>query len=182
MSFGGQADAGPLADGRRNSDTAAEVQCSNPLGHHPLIEFCLHVSQAYSSGHMMLIQTLPALRHIQVRGMCGTLTWSQHDDFTTPEGDVESGISSFASKMTLGGCMPPLGVSPDPCVTYPQRRQQAGSVCGVIQSGVFQVRVGVRDRGDFALVSEKLTFHFLWLMLNVFGIIYVIITLRLNYL
>nr|XP_023660300.1 SCO-spondin [Paramormyrops kingsleyae] len=99
-------------------------------------------------GPYALVTLQPGFAH-KVRGLCGTLTWSQHDDFTTPEGDIESGVSSFASKMTLGGCMPPLGVSPDPCVTYPQKRQQAGSVCGIIQSGVFQPCHDVVERDPY---------------------------------
>lgn len=74
-----------------------------------------------------------------MRGLCGTLTWSQHDDFTTPEGDVENSVSSFAQKFTSGHCSVPSGAPPDPCSTYTQTRHYAESVCSVIHSSVFQV-------------------------------------------
>lgn len=76
---------------------------------------------------------------LKVRGLCGTLTWNQHDDFTTPEGDVESSVASFAGKYTTEHCAVPSGAPPDPCTTYTQRRQYAETVCSVIHGPVFQV-------------------------------------------
>lgn len=76
---------------------------------------------------------------LKVRGLCGTLTWNQHDDFTTPEGDVENSVSSFAGKFTTEHCSLPRGAPPDPCTTHTQRRQYAETVCSVIHSPVFQV-------------------------------------------
>lgn len=75
----------------------------------------------------------------KVRGLCGTLTWNQHDDFITPEGDVENSVSSFAAKFTRGQCSLPQGTPPDPCTTYTQRKQYAETLCSVIHSPVFQV-------------------------------------------
>lgn len=75
----------------------------------------------------------------QVRGLCGTLTWNQHDDFTTPEGDVENSVSSFVGKFTSEHCSPPGGPPPDSCTTYTQRRYYAETVCSIIHSPVFQV-------------------------------------------
>lgn len=74
-----------------------------------------------------------------MRGLCGTLTWNQHDDFTTPEGDVESSVASFVGKFTTEHCAVPRGAPPDPCTTYTQRRQYAETVCSVIHGPVFQV-------------------------------------------
>ena len=74
-----------------------------------------------------------------MRGLCGTLTWNQHDDFTTPEGDVENSVSLFVSKFTTEHCAIPKGAPPDPCTTYTQRRPYAETVCSVIHSPVFQV-------------------------------------------
>ncbi|KAJ8374864.1 hypothetical protein SKAU_G00054440 [Synaphobranchus kaupii] len=88
-------------------------------------------------GSFSLVTLQPGFAH-KVRGLCGTLTWSQHDDFTTREGDVESSVSSFASKFTTADCLPPRGVAPDPCGTYTQRRQHAEAICGIIHSSVFQ--------------------------------------------
>ncbi len=84
----------------------------------------------------------------QVRGLCGTLTWSQRDDFTTPEGDVENSVTSFAAKFRTDSCPLPSAVTSDPCGTHTQRRQHAESVCSVIHSAVFQVSsVGSRSSG-----------------------------------
>lgn len=77
----------------------------------------------------------------KVRGLCGTLTWSQHDDFTTPEGDVENNVLSFAEKFTSEPCTLPGGTPADPCSTYTQSRIYAQTVCAVIHSSVFQVSV-----------------------------------------
>lgn len=74
-----------------------------------------------------------------MRGLCGTLTWNQHDDFTTPEGDIENSVTSFVTKFILGSCFLPSPVMSDPCNTYTQRREYAESVCAVIHSPVFQV-------------------------------------------
>lgn len=76
---------------------------------------------------------------VKVRGLCGTLNWNQYDDFTTPEGDVENGVLSFARKFTSEKCRLPGGATPDPCTTYTQRRYYAETVCSVIHSPVFQV-------------------------------------------
>uniref|UniRef100_A0A8K9UVC9 SCO-spondin n=1 Tax=Oncorhynchus mykiss TaxID=8022 RepID=A0A8K9UVC9_ONCMY len=93
-------------------------------------------------GPLALITLQPGFAH-KIRGLCGTLTWNQHDDFTTPEGDVENTVSSFAAKFTTGDCLPPQDAPPDPCGSYSQRRQYAESVCSVIHSPVFQVCVCV---------------------------------------
>lgn len=77
---------------------------------------------------------------LKVRGLCGTLTWNQHDDFTTPEGDVENSVASFAGKFARAHCALPQGTPPDPCTTYTQRRQYAETACSVVHGPVFQVR------------------------------------------
>ncbi|XP_056155186.1 SCO-spondin [Lampris incognitus] len=84
----------------------------------------------------------------KVRGLCGTLTWNQHDDFTTPEGDVENSISSFAAKFTEH-CILPSGAPSDPCTTYTQRRYYAESLCSVIHSPIFQVCHDVVEREPY---------------------------------
>ncbi|KAJ8010539.1 hypothetical protein DPEC_G00076130 [Dallia pectoralis] len=88
-------------------------------------------------GSLVLITLQPGFAH-KIRGLCGTMTWNQYDDFTTPEGDVENTVSSFAAKFTTRDCRPPVGAQPDPCGTYTQRRQYAENVCSVIRSPVFQ--------------------------------------------
>ncbi|KAG1934320.1 SCO-spondin [Pimephales promelas] len=102
-------------------------------------------------GPLLLITLQPGFAH-KVRGLCGTLTWSQHDDFTTPEGDVENSVSSFAAKFRTGSCPLPLAMTSDPCGMYTQRRQYAESVCSVIHSSVFQACHDVVDREPYMRV------------------------------
>ncbi|XP_070960618.1 SCO-spondin [Oncorhynchus clarkii lewisi] len=99
-------------------------------------------------GPLALITLQPGFAH-KIRGLCGTLTWNQHDDFTTPEGDVENTVSSFAAKFTTGDCLPPQDAPPDPCGSYSQRRQYAESVCSVIHSPVFQACHDVVEREPY---------------------------------
>ncbi|XP_036410900.1 SCO-spondin [Megalops cyprinoides] len=99
-------------------------------------------------GSFALITLQPGFAH-KVRGLCGTLTWSQHDDFMTPEGDVESSVASFAGKFTQGECLLPPSAPADPCSTYTQRRQYAETICNVIHSPVFQPCHDVVEREPY---------------------------------
>ncbi|KAF3703311.1 SCO-spondin Precursor [Channa argus] len=99
----------------------------------------------YLEGPFAVIILQPGFSN-KVRGLCGTLTWNQHDDFTTPEGDVENSVSSFAGKFTSEHCTVPSGAPPDPCTTYTQRRHYAESVCSIIHSPVFQMCHDVVER------------------------------------
>ncbi|KAK1794599.1 hypothetical protein P4O66_001319 [Electrophorus voltai] len=98
-----------------------------------------------TNGPLLLITLEPSFAH-KVRGLCGTLTWNQHDDFTTPEGDVENSVSSFAAKFSFGSCPLPSAVTSDPCSTYTQRRQYAESICDVLHSPVFQPCIALGAR------------------------------------
>ncbi|XP_014875306.1 SCO-spondin [Poecilia latipinna] len=102
----------------------------------------------YLDGSFTLISLQPGFTN-KVRGLCGTLTWSQHDDFTTPEGDVENNVLSFAEKFTSEPCTLPGGTPADPCSTYTQRRIYAQTVCAIIHSLVFQVCHDVVDREPY---------------------------------
>lgn len=106
-----------------------------------------------------------------MRGLCGTLTWNQYDDFTTPEGDVENSVSSFAGKFITEHCTVPSGAPPDPCATYTQRRHYAESVCSVIHSPVFQVVyinfLTISDISTFSSVSPSFTHTWASLILQV---------------
>lgn len=84
-----------------------------------------------------------------MRGLCGTLTWNQRDDFTTPEGDVENSVTSFVGKFTTEHCALPRGAPTDACSTYTQRRQYAETVCAVVHSPIFQVSV-TRTSGNLS--------------------------------
>uniref|UniRef100_A0A665VKH1 SCO-spondin n=1 Tax=Echeneis naucrates TaxID=173247 RepID=A0A665VKH1_ECHNA len=102
----------------------------------------------YLDGPLALIILQPGFAH-KVRGLCGTLTWNQHDDFTTPEGDVENSVTSFAGKFTTEHCLLPGGALPDACTTYTQRRYYAETVCSVIHSPVFQVCHDMVERESY---------------------------------
>uniref|UniRef100_A0A3B4TCW3 SCO-spondin n=1 Tax=Seriola dumerili TaxID=41447 RepID=A0A3B4TCW3_SERDU len=102
----------------------------------------------YLDGPLALITLQPGFAN-KVRGLCGTLTWNQHDDFTTPEGDVENSVSSFAGKFTSEHCTLPGGAPSDPCTTYTQRRYYAETVCSVIHSAVFKVCHDVVEREPY---------------------------------
>ncbi|XP_075444784.1 SCO-spondin-like [Ascaphus truei] len=75
----------------------------------------------------------------KVRGLCGTYNWNQNDDFTTPEGDIETSSAAFANKFKASASCPDVGpFTFDPCGTYTQRRDFAADACSVISSSVFQ--------------------------------------------
>ncbi|KAM7370189.1 hypothetical protein PAMP_011460 [Pampus punctatissimus] len=109
----------------------------------------------YLNGPLILITLQPGFANksvfvvFKVRGLCGTLTWNQHDDFTTPEGDVENSVLSFAGKFTTEPCTLPKGAPPDPCTTYTQRRHYAETVCSVIHSPVFHPCNDVVEREPY---------------------------------
>ncbi|CAG5895700.1 unnamed protein product [Menidia menidia] len=102
----------------------------------------------YLDGPFALIKLQPGFAN-KVRGLCGTMTWNQHDDFTTPEGDVENSVSSFAEKFTTERCRLPGGSPLEPCSTYAQRRHYADTVCAIIHSHVFQVCHDVVERQPY---------------------------------
>ncbi|KAM4705238.1 SCO-spondin-like [Rhinophrynus dorsalis] len=83
--------------------------------------------------------TLQPVFSNKVRGLCGTYNWNQNDDFTTPEGDIETSSTSFANKFKASGNCPDVGpFTFDPCGTYTQRRDFADVACAVISSAIFQ--------------------------------------------
>ncbi|KAI3355049.1 hypothetical protein L3Q82_017927, partial [Scortum barcoo] len=123
----------------------------------PVVTGDLVVHRASSS--FLLIQTFGAqlLWHLDgplalitlQPGFTNKLTWNQHDDFTTPDGDIENGVSSFVGKFTTEHCSLPRGTAQDPCTTYTQRRQYAETVCSVIHSAAFQVCHDVVEREPY---------------------------------
>ncbi|XP_077160383.1 SCO-spondin-like isoform X2 [Paroedura picta] len=75
----------------------------------------------------------------KVRGLCGTYSWNQQDEFSTPEGDVESSVVAFANKFRVSYDCPSLHTFTfDPCSTYMQRRQFAEAACKILHSPSFQ--------------------------------------------
>ncbi|XP_061877506.1 SCO-spondin isoform X2 [Entelurus aequoreus] len=99
-------------------------------------------------GPLIIITLQPHFTN-KVRGLCGTMTWNQHDDFMTPEGDVESSVSSFISKFTTEHCSLSQITPQDACTAYTQRRNYADSVCSIIHSSVFQACHDVVDREPY---------------------------------
>ncbi|XP_062336365.1 SCO-spondin [Osmerus eperlanus] len=107
-------------------------------------------------GPLVLITLQPGFSH-KVRGLCGTLTWTQLDDFTTPEGDVETSVPAFVSRFSLGPCLlpggqGPGGQGPDACSSFSQRRQHAEQVCSIIHSPAFQPCHDVVEREPYMRV------------------------------
>ncbi|XP_077125438.1 SCO-spondin-like [Ranitomeya variabilis] len=95
------------------------------------------------------INLQPTFAH-KVRGLCGTYNWNQNDDFTTPEGDIESSPSDFANKFKVSADCPDVGLrSFDPCGIYTQSREFAEGVCALISGPVFQPCHHIVDWGPF---------------------------------
>ncbi|XP_072707738.1 SCO-spondin-like [Ciconia boyciana] len=75
----------------------------------------------------------------KVRGLCGTYNWNQQDEFTTPVGDVETGVAAFANKYRASGDCPALGPFPlEPCDAFAGRRELAEAACAVLHGPAFQ--------------------------------------------
>uniref|UniRef100_A0A8C8ASN0 VWFD domain-containing protein n=1 Tax=Otus sunia TaxID=257818 RepID=A0A8C8ASN0_9STRI len=62
----------------------------------------------------------------QVRGLCGTYNWNQGDEFTTPAGDVEAGVTAFASSYRVSSHCLALGpFTLEPCGNFAGWREHA---------------------------------------------------------
>lgn len=87
---------------------------------------------------------LSCLPPCQVRGLCGTYNWDQQDEFTTPAGDVETGIAAFANKYRASGnCPATLGTIPiESCDGFAGRREVAEAACAILHGPAFQVPSG----------------------------------------
>lgn len=73
------------------------------------------------------------------RGLCGTFSDNQKDDFITPEGDIESRAISFANKWKCDEFCPniPEKESDHPCDLDPQKRATAKQYCSYLFSDIF---------------------------------------------
>ncbi|KAH0627733.1 hypothetical protein JD844_003874 [Phrynosoma platyrhinos] len=86
----------------------------------------------------------------KVRGLCGTYNWNQQDEFTSPEGDVESSTAAFAHKFRVThDCPFSATLAPDPCSTYAQRREFAEAACAVLHGPSFQPCHDLVEREPF---------------------------------
>ncbi|NWU46476.1 SSPO protein, partial [Dromas ardeola] len=75
----------------------------------------------------------------QVRGLCGTYNWDGRDEFTTPAGDVETGVAAFVNRYRASGDCPLLGPGPlEPCDAFAGRRELAEAACAVLHGPAFQ--------------------------------------------
>ncbi|XP_072186520.1 SCO-spondin [Excalfactoria chinensis] len=75
----------------------------------------------------------------KVRGLCGTYNWDQQDDFATPAGDVEVGVTAFANKYRLSTDCPALSPVPfEPCSIYAPQRELAATACAILHGASFQ--------------------------------------------
>ncbi|NXL39849.1 SSPO protein, partial [Glaucidium brasilianum] len=75
----------------------------------------------------------------QVRGLCGTYSWNQGDEFTTPAGDVESNVSAFANTYRVSSDCTVLDPFPlEPCGDFAGRRELAEASCAILHGPAFQ--------------------------------------------
>nr|CAB3266610.1 SCO-spondin [Phallusia mammillata] len=91
--------------------------------------------------------TLEPIYSNKVVGICGNYNWKPRDDFTTPEGDVETVAEIFVQhfQLTSSGEKCPLSMdtdddmmTSDPCLTHTQKREEAMRVCGLFSSDIFK--------------------------------------------
>ncbi|NXW52862.1 SSPO protein, partial [Nyctiprogne leucopyga] len=75
----------------------------------------------------------------QVRGLCGTYNWNREDEFTTPAGDVEVGVTTFASSYRVASDCPVVATGTvESCDAFAGRRELAEATCDVLKGPVFQ--------------------------------------------
>ncbi|EFN85665.1 Hemocytin [Harpegnathos saltator] len=81
----------------------------------------------------------PAKFHGQTKGLCGTFSGNQKDDFVTPDGDVETTVIAFANKWKVNKyCIDESVNEPKhPCELNPQKRAAAEEYCSKIHTDIF---------------------------------------------
>lgn len=83
----------------------------------------------------------PASYRGKTKGLCGTFNSNLKDDFLTPEGDIESSISSFANKWrTTEKCeyITENVNIPHPCQANMENKEKALSVCAKLKGKFFE--------------------------------------------
>lgn len=89
----------------------------------------------------------------ELKGLCGTFTKNQHDDFLTPEGDIEEVHEIFGQKWRVEeNCvdipsLPRTLIQEKPCDRAPERRSYAARICVIIKGEDFK---GIRYSYYFA--------------------------------
>ena len=77
----------------------------------------------------------------KTKGLCGTFTSNQKDDFLTPDGDVEQAVTAFANKWkTNEQCSDVKKESDHPCDLNPQKRGVAEKHCSILKQKLFTGR------------------------------------------
>lgn len=83
---------------------------------------------------------VPPTFYDNTKGLCGTYTNNQNDDFLTNEGDIEQDSNAFANKWkTSDECTDvKMGdLLQDACEIFPQRREIAQLYCSKLKSDIF---------------------------------------------
>ncbi|XP_043601962.1 hemocytin isoform X2 [Bombus pyrosoma] len=77
--------------------------------------------------------------HGNTRGLCGTFSENQKDDFITPEGDIENTAIAFANKWKCDEFCPNVADKEldHPCDLDPQKRATAKQYCSYLFSDIF---------------------------------------------
>ncbi|KAK2585761.1 hypothetical protein KPH14_010370 [Odynerus spinipes] len=81
----------------------------------------------------------PAEFHGKTRGLCGTFSNNQKDDFITPDGDIEQSVTLFANKWkTSEQCLGVHDKEPKhPCDLNPQKYASAEQYCSKLYTEIF---------------------------------------------
>ncbi|XP_015177061.1 PREDICTED: hemocytin [Polistes dominula] len=81
----------------------------------------------------------PAEFHSKTKGLCGTFSNNQKDDFITPDGDIEQVVTLFANKWkTNEQCLDVHEREPKhPCDLNPQKREFAKEYCSKLYTDIF---------------------------------------------
>ena len=83
---------------------------------------------------------VPADLESGTRGVCGVFDDQEDNDFTTPEGDVETSPIDFAQSWQIGTCSEdaPTQITKDQCAIFADRADEAKALCGVFLNEDFQ--------------------------------------------
>lgn len=98
--------------------------------------------EVFWDGGASLYVTVPPELFGKLKGLCGTFSRSQADDFLTPEGDTELTSASFADKWKVDdNCAESYevldAVEEEPCERAPRKRIVAVQLCQVLNGPIF---------------------------------------------
>lgn len=83
----------------------------------------------------------PASYHGKTQGLCGTFTDNLQDDFLTPEGDIESSVTSFANKWRTKETCEYVDDNvnvPHPCQLNMEKKEKAVKACAKLKGKIFE--------------------------------------------